>query len=81
MAPSTLAKVLWINLDRREDRAEAQLRRLEAAGLEDAKPGGPGVETGEVGDGRFLVSPDDFQQRLKNTIRSIGHPIDTLVGT
>ncbi|CAL1155734.1 unnamed protein product [Cladocopium goreaui] len=32
---STLAKVLWINLDRRTDRADAQLNALEAAGLED----------------------------------------------
>jgi hypothetical protein len=29
---STLAKVLWINLDRRTDRADAQLNALEAAG-------------------------------------------------
>ena len=31
-AMSTLAKVLWINLDRRTDRSDAQLNALEAAG-------------------------------------------------
>lgn len=31
--PSTLSKVLWINLDRRADRARVQQKALEAAGV------------------------------------------------
>ncbi|CAK9065722.1 Hypothetical protein SCF082_LOCUS33572 [Durusdinium trenchii] len=56
MAPSTLAKVLWINLDRREDRAEAQLRRLEAAGLEDFSERFGAVDGAELD---FATVPED----------------------
>eukprot|EP00439_Symbiodinium_sp_Y106_P069241 s960_g11.t2 len=42
--PSSLAKVLWMNLDRRTDRAEAQQQSLEAAGIEDFAERVPAVD-------------------------------------
>ncbi|CAK9067524.1 unnamed protein product [Durusdinium trenchii] len=75
MAPSTLAKVLWINLDRREDRAEAQLRRLEAAGLEDFSERFGAVDGAELD---FATVPEDVLTAAGR--HQAEHPPDFVLG-
>eukprot|EP00434_Breviolum_minutum_P037509 symbB.v1.2.033259.t1/scaffold4106.1/size44601/3 len=57
---STLSKVLWINLDRRADRARVQQKALEAAGLEDFAERFSAVDGSQVDFSDFDTVPEQI---------------------